>query len=128
MPASEARMRANAKYNLKAYDRIELKVPKGRKTDLQAHASAQSESLNGFISTAINERVERLQGAQARLDAPPSTSTAEQTPAQRLQADLDGIIDRMGQYGDVHGGDDLSTKLSQAVDAIYGVMARQEDE
>lgn len=60
MPASEARMRANAKYNLKAYDRIELKVPKGKKAELQAHAAKQGDnSLNGFVNRAINETIER---------------------------------------------------------------------
>lgn len=57
MPASEARMRANAKYNLKAYDRIELKVPKGKKAELQAHAAKRGESLNGFVNRAIDNQV-----------------------------------------------------------------------
>jgi predicted HicB family RNase H-like nuclease len=59
MPASEARMRANRKYNEKAYDRIELKVTKGKKADLQAHAERKGESLNGFVNRAIDEAVER---------------------------------------------------------------------
>lgn len=54
---SEARMRANAKYNLKAYDRIELKVPKGKKAELQAHAAKRGESLNGFVNRAIDNQV-----------------------------------------------------------------------
>jgi predicted HicB family RNase H-like nuclease len=59
MGVSEAKKRANAKYSLKAYDRIELKVPKGKKADLQAHAAAHDESLNGFVNRAIDEAVER---------------------------------------------------------------------
>ena len=59
MPASEARVRANAKYNLKAYDRVELKVSKGRNAELQARAAAQGESLNGFVNRAIDEAIER---------------------------------------------------------------------
>ena len=35
MAISEARKRANAKYNLKAYDRIELKVAKGKKEKMK---------------------------------------------------------------------------------------------
>ena len=57
---SEARIRANNKYNEKAYDRINIAVPKGRKEDIQAVASAQGESINGFVTTAIDERMERL--------------------------------------------------------------------
>lgn len=59
MPLSEARIRANRKYNEKAYDRVELKVQKGKKADLQAHAKTQGESLNGFVNRAIDETVDR---------------------------------------------------------------------
>ena len=48
------------RYNAKAYDRVELVVKKGRKDELKAAADAQGESLNGFITAAINERMERL--------------------------------------------------------------------
>lgn len=34
MPTSAARQRATAKYNAKAYDRLEMKVPKGKKMRL----------------------------------------------------------------------------------------------
>jgi len=58
-PASKARIDANRRYNEKAYDRIELKVPKGRKAELQEHTAARGESLNGFINRAIDEAMER---------------------------------------------------------------------
>lgn len=47
------------KYIAKAYDRINLTVPKGRKDLIQAHAEAKGESVNGFINRAINEAIER---------------------------------------------------------------------
>jgi uncharacterized protein (DUF1778 family) len=59
MPSSEARIRANRKYNEKAYDRIELKVPKGKKDEIKAHATQRGESLNGFVNRAIDETMER---------------------------------------------------------------------
>ena len=43
----------------KAYDRINLTVPKGKKDLIQAHAEAQGESTNGFINRAISETMER---------------------------------------------------------------------
>ena len=43
----------------KAYDRINLTVPKGQKDLIQAHAEAQGESTNGFINRAISETMER---------------------------------------------------------------------
>lgn len=55
MPLSEARKRANAKYNQKAYDRLEVKVKKGRKEEIREFAAAQGESLNAFINRAIAE-------------------------------------------------------------------------
>ena len=43
----------------KAYDRINLTVPKGQKDLIQAHAEAQGESTNGFINREISETMER---------------------------------------------------------------------
>ena len=43
----------------KAYDRINLTVPKGQKDLIQAHAEAQGESTYGFINRAISETMER---------------------------------------------------------------------
>lgn len=59
MPASKAQQRATNKYIAKAYDRINLTVPKGKKDTIQAHAEAQGESVNGFINRAISEAMER---------------------------------------------------------------------
>ncbi|MEG2137618.1 MAG: hypothetical protein RRY64_03055 [Oscillospiraceae bacterium] len=42
----------------KAYDRINLTVPKGKKDIIQAHAETQSESVNGFINRAIDQAME----------------------------------------------------------------------
>ena len=62
MPLSKAHIKASRKYNEKAYDRIELKVTKGKKAKLQAHAESKGESLNGFVNRAIDETVERESG------------------------------------------------------------------
>ena len=59
---------SKAKYNAKSYDRIQLVVPKGRKQAVQDIASAQGESLNGFVTTAIDERIARLDGVQENGD------------------------------------------------------------
>jgi len=59
MTVTKAQQKAVTKYNAKAYDRVELKVPKGQKEKIQAHAEAHSESLNGFINRAIDETMER---------------------------------------------------------------------
>ena len=55
----KAATRAKNKYNTLNYDSLRIVVPKGRKAELQAHAAARSESLNGFVNRAIDEAVER---------------------------------------------------------------------
>ena len=47
------------RYNDKAYDRINLTVPKGEKERIDAHAKSHSESTNAFIRRAIYETIER---------------------------------------------------------------------
>ena len=59
MPASAARLRANRKWDEKAYDKILLRLPKGKKDVIQSYTSKQGMSLNGFISRAIDEAMQR---------------------------------------------------------------------
>ena len=47
------------RYNAKAYDTILTRLPKGQKVRIQAHAAEQGESVNGFVSRAIAETMER---------------------------------------------------------------------
>ena len=47
------------RYNAKTYDEIKVRVPKGEKDMIQAHAEAHGESTNGFINRAISETMER---------------------------------------------------------------------
>ena len=62
MPVSKADQRAVAKYVKNNYDRIEVKVPKGYKADVQNHAAGRKESINGFVNRAIRETMERDKG------------------------------------------------------------------
>lgn len=50
---------AQNRYIAKAYDRVNLTLPKGRKDEVKAHAEQRGESLNGFIQRAIDETIER---------------------------------------------------------------------
>ncbi|MDR2043568.1 MAG: hypothetical protein LBQ15_04225 [Clostridium sp.] len=47
------------KYVKENYDRLELTVPKGKKTAIKEHAESKGESLNAFVNRAIDETVER---------------------------------------------------------------------
>lgn len=47
------------RYNKKVYDEIKVRVPKGHKAKIQAHAEQKGESVNAFINRAINEAMQR---------------------------------------------------------------------
>ena len=57
MAISEARHRANEKWNAKAYDEIKVRVPKGDKEKIQAFAQGNGETVNGFINRLIAETI-----------------------------------------------------------------------
>lgn len=59
MPASKAQQRAVSKYMKENYDEIKVRVEKGQKDIIKAHAEARGESVNGFIGRAIDETMER---------------------------------------------------------------------
>jgi len=50
---SKAGMKAVDKYVRENYDRVGIKLPKGRKADLEAHARSKGESVNGFINALL---------------------------------------------------------------------------
>lgn len=55
MPASKAQQKAVNKYVKANYDLYQIKMPKGKKATIQAHAAAQGESVNSFINRAIDQ-------------------------------------------------------------------------
>lgn len=46
-------------YNKAKYEDLRVRVPKGRKAEIQSHATARGESVNGFINRAIDHEIER---------------------------------------------------------------------
>ena len=56
------------RYEDKAYDKVLVRFPKGKKDIIKAHAEAHSESVNGFINRAIDEAIERDGSAPAASD------------------------------------------------------------
>ena len=53
MAYSDAQKEATARYNKKAYDRIDIVVPKGQRQIIKNFAASQGKSLNRFICDAI---------------------------------------------------------------------------
>lgn len=74
MPISKAQMKAVAKYTKNNYDNIQLRVPKGKRDIIRAHAETHNESINAFISRAIDETMERdnVRDAISGGDLPPA--------------------------------------------------------
>lgn len=54
MAISEARKKANQKWDAANLDRMSLAVPKGTKDAIKAHAAGAGESVNGFINRLID--------------------------------------------------------------------------
>lgn len=55
---SAAQRKATNKY-LDKFDEMKIRVPAGQKAAVKAHAETMGESLNGFLSRAIIETMER---------------------------------------------------------------------
>ena len=53
-------------YNKMNYDRIEIKVPKGKKAVIKEAAKAAGQSVNEFINQAIDERMGKTEYAGTR--------------------------------------------------------------
>lgn len=100
MATSKAQQNATNKWIAKAYDRINLTVPKGRKEIIQAHAEANGESVNGFINRAIGEAMGESpqkptgapQGEGAILT--PATLKTAQEAAQRAGETVPAFVCR----------------------------------
>ena len=59
MATTKAQQRAVSKYMKENYDVYQIRMPKGRKDIIKAHAEGRGESVNGFINRAIEEAMER---------------------------------------------------------------------
>lgn len=59
MPTSKAQQKAVTKYDAKTYDKFLVRVLKGRKEEITAHAQGRGKSLNGFVNEAIDEKINR---------------------------------------------------------------------
>ena len=63
MGYTEAQKEATARYNKKAYDRIDIIVPKGKRAKIQSFAKRQGKSTNRFINDAIDKAMKEQEDA-----------------------------------------------------------------
>ena len=59
MAVSEARKRANEKWQKEKVEDIRFRVPKGKKAIYKEHAEQCGESLNAFLIRAAEETIKR---------------------------------------------------------------------
>ena len=77
MPATPAQRRAANKYIKEKTDELKIRIPKGKKVKYQAHAESKGESLNGFMSRAADEAIERDKALAAFTVQPTDKEDAE---------------------------------------------------
>ena len=56
--ATKAHLEGNKRY-LEKLDEIKVRMEKGKKDIIKAHAEAQGKSVNSFINEAIDEKMDR---------------------------------------------------------------------
>ncbi len=78
---SEKRIASNNKWTNAHYDRVNLAIQKGRKDVIKAHADSRGESVNAFITRAIQETIERDTEAGG-ISLSPDTVKAAQEAAE----------------------------------------------
>ena len=59
MAPTEARKRANQKWQSEKVDDLRIRVPKGQREVIREHAARQGETINAFVFRAISETIER---------------------------------------------------------------------
>ena len=105
MPASKAQQKAVTKYMKENYDEIKVRMNKGQKDTIKAHASSHGESINGFIGRAILETMERdgtdgpqeaagIPTGHRAVSLPPDTHKTAQEAAQATGEALPAFITR----------------------------------
>lgn len=100
MTVSKAQKSATAKYESKAYDKVLVRMPKGRKDEIQTFAAQTGESVNGFINRAIGETMgespQQPAGApqgEGAILTPAALKTAQEA-AQRAGETVPAFVSR----------------------------------
>lgn len=88
------------RYEDKAYDKVLVRMPKGRKDEIQTFAAQTGESVNGFINRAIGEAMgespQQPAGApqgEGAILTPAALKTAQEA-AQRAEETVPAFVSR----------------------------------
>lgn len=58
MPVSDAQRKSAQKWDAANLDRISVALPKGKKDEIKAAAAIHGETMNQYVKTAIDQRLE----------------------------------------------------------------------
>lgn len=61
MTVSKAQKAATAKYEAKTYDKVLVRLPRGKKNEIESAAKTEGKSVNGFINEAIDEKLRKVE-------------------------------------------------------------------
>ena len=64
-PYTEARKKANEKWNAENLDRISIAMPKGKKDVIKNYIASTGETMNAFINRAIDEAMKETPRADS---------------------------------------------------------------
>lgn len=115
MPASKAQQRAVSKYMKENYDVYQIRMPKGRKAEIQAHAEARGESVNGFINRAVAQAMERDKRPQEAPAVQDTTQAKERTEGVPLHT----LEQRIRKKLYKHGGTVKKSRKSGGYTVVY---------
>ena len=118
MPASKAQQRAVSKYMKENYDVYQIRMPKGRKAEIQAHAEARGESVNGFINRAIAQAMEQDKAPQRPQEAPAVQDTT-QAKERTEGVPLHTLEQRIRKKLYKHGGTVKKSRKSGGYTVVY---------
>ena len=85
MPASKAQQKAVSKYMKENYDVYQIRMKKGQKDTIKAHADSRGESINAFIGRAIQETMERDTGGPQEAAGAPAGVGVVSLPLEALK-------------------------------------------
>ena len=92
---TEARRDGNRRWDANNLDRMSIAVPKGKKDIIKSHAESNGESVNSFISRAIDE-IMYEEGERAMIDI----ATVERRYRYRLKLHGLSLHKVKNDYGD----------------------------
>lgn len=94
MAVSKAQQASVNKYVKANYDRINVTFPKGRKDEIKAIADTQGQSVNAYIISAVDEKMERGSGGTASETAGKPTEAAQGGGVVSLPSEMVEVAQR----------------------------------